>query len=209
MNSGAVEGYAMSAGSLPPAAQALAAALVDDPFYATLVMHLPVGSAQRLATLGRYFAYAVEEAPARGRLTLADPPADGAAVWLLPEEDATRRARERAKHQALHTILGPEGFARYAAMVAAMEQCTAPVVPAGSWYLSILGVFPEQQGRGIGAALLRPTIAEADACQAPCYLETFGERTLPFYRRAGFVPVAAPQEPLTGARYWVLCRRPE
>lgn len=81
-------------------------------------------------------------------------------------------------------------------------------MPAESWYLSILGVSPERQGQGVGAALLQPTLAEADARGVPCYLETFGEHTLGFYRRVGFVPAASFVEPLTNARYWVLCRQP-
>jgi len=190
------------------AAQGIAAAFRDDPFYASLVAQLPPAAAQRHEVLARYFAYAIDEAAAHGRLHLAEPPAHGAAVWLLPEAAAARQQREAAKQQALATILGSAGLARYQAMISAMAMLTAPVTPAAGWYLSILGIAPGHQGRGIGTALLRPALAEADAHGALCYLETFGERTLSFYRRVGFAPVAAFVEPLSNARYWVLCRAP-
>ena len=190
-------------------ASAIAAALRDDPFYAALVAGLPTDVPERHDVLTRYFAYAIEEAATRGRLTLADPPGRGAAIWLLPEAPATRRESEAAKQRALRAILGPEGFASYRAMVTAMEGLTAPVVLDDSWYLSILGVAPEHQGQGIGTALLGSTLAEADARLASCYLETFGEHTLGFYKRHGFTPAASFVEPHTGAPYWVLCRRPQ
>jgi ribosomal protein S18 acetylase RimI-like enzyme len=195
-------------GPLPPEAAALAAALGDDPFYAALVEHLPVGSPERQVVLAHYFAYAIEEAATHGRLALADPPGTGAALWLLPEAEHARVARETAKARALGAILGATGVGRYAAMVAFMEAQAAPLLSADCWYLSILGVAPGLQGRGHGAALLRPVLAEADAGGAPCYLETFGERSLAFYRRAGFAPLASFVEPLTGARYWLLRREP-
>lgn len=198
------------------AASAIAAALRDDPFYAALLAQparsaiagLPTNSQERHGVLTRYFIYAIDEAATWGRLTLAEPPGYGAAIWLLPERASVRVEREAAKQQALRAILGPEGFASYMAMVAAMETLTAPVVPDSAWYLSILGVAPEHQGRGIGKLLLRPTLEEADAQRAVCYLETFGEHTLGFYQRLGFTPVGSFVEPLTGAPYWVLCRRP-
>lgn len=193
---------------ITPTAEALAAALDDDPFYATLVADQPARTPERQMILARYFAYALDEAAAYGRLTMAEPPGHGAAIWLLPEVAETRRARERAKQHALSRILGARGYACYAAMVEAMETLTAPVIPPNSWYLSILGIAPPQQRRGLGALLLQPTLAAADAQRAPCYLETFGAHTLGFYRRAGFSDLASFVEPLTDARYWVLLRPP-
>ena len=53
-------------------------------------------------------------------------------------------------------------------------------------YLVQLGVAPEHQGRGLGAALLRPSLQAADAQGLPCYLETYREANLKFYQRLGF-----------------------
>ena len=54
------------------------------------------------------------------------------------------------------------------------------------YYLAFLGVLPSAQGRGIGAALLQPVLARADAEGVPCYLENSSAANLPFYARAGF-----------------------
>jgi ribosomal protein S18 acetylase RimI-like enzyme len=188
------------------AGSSLAAALSDDPFYTALVADLPASSPARGERLGHYFDYALREG-ASHRVRVADA-RQGAAIWLLPEADDRRRAREAAKRRALSAILGPPGYARYAEMIASMEAQSAPIIPPASWYLSILGVDPRWQGRGIGAALLRPTLAEIDAQAAPCYLETFGARSTIFYRRLGFAEIAALSEPLTGAPYWIMLRQP-
>ena len=54
------------------------------------------------------------------------------------------------------------------------------------WYLAILSVSPESQGKGHGGALLRPGLERADAEGLPAYLETQRERNLGFYERHGF-----------------------
>ncbi len=54
----------------------------------------------------------------------------------------------------------------------------------------------EQQGKGVGGALMRPVLEHCDAEGIPCYLESSKERNLPFYRRHGFEVV----EELSAAR---------
>jgi GNAT superfamily N-acetyltransferase len=65
-------------------------------------------------------------------------------------------------------------------------------------------VHPNAQGRGTGARLLAPTMQEANDAGVSCYLETFGDRGLPFYERVGFQRIATHVEPTTGGRYHIL-----
>ena len=89
-----------------------------------------------------------------------------------------------------------------------MSQQSRQVVPSRVWYLSILGISPEAQGQGLGRQLLEPTLAEADAGDMSCYLETFSTRNVGFYERRGFEHAASHVEPTTGARYSIMQRRP-
>ncbi len=57
------------------------------------------------------------------------------------------------------------------------------------WYLAVLGVDPDHQGRGVGSALLAAFLARVDDERQPAYLETDRERNLAFYQRAGFETV--------------------
>lgn len=54
------------------------------------------------------------------------------------------------------------------------------------WYLKLLGVDPEGQGKGIGSTLLRASLQELDEDGLPAYLETGTERNVRFYKRFGF-----------------------
>jgi ribosomal protein S18 acetylase RimI-like enzyme len=54
------------------------------------------------------------------------------------------------------------------------------------FYLWVLGVEPERQGRGFGSALLRSLSARADAANVPSYLETDKESSVRLYERHGY-----------------------
>ena len=55
------------------------------------------------------------------------------------------------------------------------------------YYLPFVGVVPGWQGRGIGAALLRPVLDRCDAERMPAYLEASSPRNRNLYERHGFV----------------------
>jgi ribosomal protein S18 acetylase RimI-like enzyme len=94
----------------------------------------------------------------------------------------------------------------YRGILRHMAPLAARVVPRGAWYLSIIGTLPSAQGRGLGAALLAGTLAEASYAHAACYLETFTLRNLRFYERLGFCRVAKHLEPTTDQEYVVMRR---
>ena len=79
-------------------------------------------------------------------------------------------------------------------------------MPPDAWYLSIIGIHPGAQGRGLGAALLRPTLDETGKQGVAAYLETFTPRNLAFYRKPGFDTMAEHLEPVTNSRYVVMRR---
>ena len=54
------------------------------------------------------------------------------------------------------------------------------------WYLPAIGVAPAWQGRGFGAALLRPMLERCDAERVPAYLEASSPRNRSLYERNGF-----------------------
>lgn len=191
-----------------PSAPALADALIIDPFYLSISADFEHDMPARKAVLASYFAYSMAEAGRGGRCLSLDDPALGAAAWLLPRAADADAAESAAKHAFLAGTLGPRGLAHYHRIVAFMAAQSPAVVPAGAWYLSILGIAPAAQGRGLGAKLLAPTLAEADAAGAPCFLETFTPGSVGFYERLGFRAAATHREPVTAADYLIMCRAP-
>jgi GNAT superfamily N-acetyltransferase len=54
------------------------------------------------------------------------------------------------------------------------------------WYLAMIGVDPSRQGQGLGAALLKATLAQVDEQGLPAYLESSNPANLPLYERHRF-----------------------
>ena len=55
------------------------------------------------------------------------------------------------------------------------------------YYLPIIGVEPEWQGKGLGTALLGPMLERCDREGMPAYLEASSARSKACYERSGFV----------------------
>lgn len=103
--------------------------------------------------------------------------------------------------------MGTKSLHTYRAIVDSMSAMTGRVVDDSSWYLSIVGLHPSRQGRGLGRLLLAEVLREADACGVATYLETFTPRNMKFYQRIGYESRADFHEPVTDARYWVMVRK--
>jgi GNAT superfamily N-acetyltransferase len=190
------------------AAQALARALLPDPFYAAVSADLAADAPARHELLCRYFFQALEEAEQFGAVSLLEPEPQGAAIWLYPQPAGAQQNLAREKNEFLSNLFGRGGFLRYQAIVDSMHSRALRVLPPASWYLSIVGLDPHLQGRGLGERLLQPTLAAADKAGMPCYLETFNSRNRRFYQRLGFTEAAAHFEPLVESQYWIMLRTP-
>jgi GNAT superfamily N-acetyltransferase len=75
------------------------------------------------------------------------------------------------------------------------------------WYLKLLGVDPDGQGKGIGSMLLRESLCELDEDALPAYLETGTERNVRFYERFGFAVRRAEVQLAPGSTpHWTMIR---
>lgn len=188
------------------ASAVLADALIADPFYAAISVDFEGNVVARRTALINYFHYSLREGYEIGVVNIEP---HGAAIWTLPQPIEVAQSAAKAKQEAFTNLLGARGLANYRSIIDFMEPTAHVVVPEGSWYLSILGVSPSQQGRGLGRALLEPTLHQADAARVPCFLETYNAASLRFYERLGFKAVADHVEPTTRARYWIMVREPQ
>jgi len=192
------------------ALDALIDSLEFDPFYVAISKDFNDDAARRRIALARYFDYSMMEGVSSGRLVIwPDSLIGGAAVWLIPLDKAEAAAKANAKATFLAEAIGTRGSETYHRMVDFMTPLAMAVVADSAWYLSIVGVAPSAQGQGIGARLLQPTLAEADAAGVPCYLETFDSRNPRFYQRLGFSPVRTHVEPITRSAYTIMTRPPK
>jgi GNAT superfamily N-acetyltransferase len=103
----------------------------------------------------------------------------GAALWLAPDVGPD----EPALMTLIEESVAPEKKAVLATVIEEMVRYH-PKEP--HWYLPFIGVDPARQGQGLGAALMRPMLAECDKARLPAYLESTNPRNRPFYERHGF-----------------------
>lgn len=184
----------------------LALALKDDPFYLAVTVDHAASPERRTQCLRDYFQPALTEAADLGRLDCIG--TDAAALWITSADREQLAIAAARKLTALRACLGPIGFHHYQAIVHSMEQQVPATLPPGSWYLSILGVNPALQSQGLGARVMAPALAQADAAQVSCYIETYNARSVPFYERQGFTEAHACFDSVTQSAYWTLVRPP-
>ena len=131
----------------------------------------------------------------------------GVARWLGPGRPPMRVGPTLRALVTTPLRLGsaPSPFLAYGRAVEAMRN---EVAPGPHWYLAGIGVDPEAQRQGIGAALLRPGLDAAAQAGLPAVLLTNNVRNLQFYESAGFHVVQEGETPQGGPHAWAMVRNP-
>jgi len=153
--------------------RALAISLLEN----TFVGYLTSRAKDHVAALDDYFKVCFDVCGIR--LVYGD--SLGAALWEGPGQagrfaDTLRLGFVILKHDWRRV--------RLAHRAASAKEAARPRSP--HYYLSVLGVRPDHQSKGIGASLLLPTLEESDRKGIGAHLETANIRNLPFYERLGF-----------------------
>ena len=191
------------------AATALYQALItEDPFYITLERCISPDSEAAREGMIKYMDYALQEARDHGDLRLTPDGESGAAVWSIPLTPDRAAALSHEKKDFIAAHLGQKALDCYDGIVAFMAGQTENLIPAAAWYLSILGVTPACQGKGLGKALVTEVLDSTDALGVPAYIESFTPSNFGFYEHLGFTKVKTVSEPLTGSDYAIMLRKP-
>lgn len=75
-------------------------------------------------------------------------------------------------------------------------------------YVMIVGISPENQGRGFGGRLIRHVLDEADRDGLPVYLETSTEKNVAMYEHLGFKVLDKIKIPKMNLPQWEMIREP-
>jgi ribosomal protein S18 acetylase RimI-like enzyme len=156
----------------------------DDP---VMTWALPDGS-RRIEQLTFMFSGVVDDMlSGGGTVHLAGDAC--AALWRDPSFDHEQAAHDRPSEAGSERPQRPLPFSadEIERLVAMDEAMRAAHPHEPHWYLNVVSTIPEQQGRGLGTAVLQPVLSICDAEGIRAYLESTNPRNRSLYRRHGFV----------------------
>ena len=159
-----------------PLSAALARAFLDDPVMIWLM------GGEHVNRLSRFFAADVRHYLRRCEVLTAGPDHEGGALWAQPGQWRMHWADLLRAGPALIGALGR----RLPAALRALTTVERAHPREPHWYLAVLGTDPPAQGKGVGAALLQPTLDRCDRMGTGSYLESSKEQNIPYYQRFGF-----------------------
>jgi hypothetical protein len=132
----------------------------------------------------------------------------GGALWLSPAQDLTFDRMVRTGMFALPFRLEWPTFKRCVELCKSVDKVRKQLAPRSHWYLLALGMESSTGREDVGGVLIEPVLRRADSTGLPCYLETFDEKSLPFYKRHGFRITGAGRIVGDGPSFWVMTRPP-
>jgi GNAT superfamily N-acetyltransferase len=157
---------------------------------------------RRARLLPAFFSAMTRLAVRHGEAVALGTPPQAVALWFLPDrQPPTDDEAEAAGMEAFATLMDEGETQRFAAVTGHMDAAHGRVM---DFYLPLLAVAWEHQGRGAGSVLMRHTLDQATAAGLPCYLDSADERNLPFYERLGFRVAEAGVVPGCELRAWAM-----
>lgn len=187
---------------IPQAAELLARAFHQDP----MIGHLFPDAEARPRRSARCFSIILRYGLSFGETYQNPEGLDGLAVWLPPGPAHPSWATMFRVGLQVLLGLGPTALVhmlRYSDYVGNLRE---RLLPAGHWYLQLLGVSPDCQGRGVGKSLLEPMLARLDRLNLPCGLDTMNARNVEIYQRFGFRVVHQGTFPRSDLPFWLMLR---
>ena len=200
-------------GQIERASEVLSRAFRDDP---ELLNFIP-DPQNRQRLLLSMFRVALAHALRHGEVYAVSPAFEGVAVWLhsgAPEISLWTLLRGgglgllfKTRWEFLRNLKTFWGFMRkmqedddFA------RELRRRLAPFDHWYLSVLGVDPEFQGKGYASKLLKPMLARLDAENLPCYVETNIKEYVDIYQHFGFKVIQEAVLPGSDSKMWVMIR---
>ncbi|WP_327422095.1 GNAT family N-acetyltransferase [Streptomyces sp. NBC_01527] len=178
--------------------------LLDEAFH-----HDPVSGwvfpdeAHRRAVHGKFLGVFVDVTLAEGRIDLLE---DGTAVALWLPVPAGAPTEEDTTPALMRATADPDN--ERAELVGRLTGAIHPHDRAHE-YLLMIGVSPDRQGEGIGAALIADVLERCDREGVPAYLEASSARSRRLYERLGFTFMGATVELPDGPSMWPMWREPQ
>lgn len=195
--------------AMHPATEGLAATLsrafYDDPLF----RYFFPKDKKRQALSYYTFRYMLTHTHNHGEVVATQGSDDGAALWV-PSQSMEYSTTDLIRYGAIRGVLnqGVPALFRQLGALNTMLAMHRSIIIKPHYYLTVMGVDPARQGKGIGSSLLRPTLKRFDEDRMPAYLDTHNERNVSLFRRFGFEVIHHGYLPGSSVMHWAMLRVP-
>ena len=185
------------------AAQTLAQAFASDPLYAYVIRN-PDARARLLPEL---FSFRIRYGVRYGAVHATSPQMEGIAMWLPSNRvHMTQWRMLRAGGLRFYLQAGESVVARLNSIHGYVLSLLARLDIGPHWHMGPMAVAPDLQGKGHGASLLRPVLAQLDRQGHACLVETNDEENVRLYEHFGFRVAERGAIPGANLPLWVMVR---
>jgi ribosomal protein S18 acetylase RimI-like enzyme len=189
----------LSIDQINEASKTLASAFQDDPLFA----HCFQDPETRDIKNTIHCEFMILLGMASGEVYISSNKIEGVAVWhphkiknqqtIKPSKDLIRRMQRVRKED----ISDPHVFKMMMIVEEIANSIQNQYVNFPHWYLSLIGVKPNYQGKGYASQLIKMKLAEIDKQNLPCFLHTENEKNLKIYEHFGFQLIGKIKVPYT------------
>jgi len=142
-----------------------------------------------------------------GEAYATSPNLEGIAIWLLSDNYPISFINMlRAVPLSAIFGLGRLGGFKMRRIGEHVDAVHRRLAPFKHWFLEIIGVDPEFQGKGYAGKLLSPMLSRIDEEGLPCYLDTEKEANVRLYEHFGFEVIDKSDIPGTDLTCWAMLR---
>ncbi len=156
--------------------------------------------------IGHYFFHSMISYTIRyGEVYATSPDLEGIAAWLASDKYPMTFLRLlRSVPLSVIFGLGKEGAGKMKHTGEYIDAVHKRLVPYRHWFLQVIGVDPQYQGKGYAGKLLGPMLTRIDGEGLPCYLETMEEKNVGLYEHFGFRVIEKSSIPRTVFTNWAM-----
>jgi len=145
------------------------------------------------------------------RAFITSPQLEGIAVWMHSDKRKKRPFWRILTSGAIWPaiIIGIKALRKMQAFDRYVERKHKELAPNKHWYLAVLAVDPQHQGKGYASKLLNEMLSYIDEEGLHCYVETEGEKNVSMYQHFGFEVVDEFVVPGTNDKLVAMLRKPK
>lgn len=186
------------------AAEVLARAFIHDPMMQSIFPDEP----RKEEKLTLLFKVIVRYGLKYGEVYAPSSDIEGVAIWITSENtDMSLLKLEQCGLSEFSSQVAPEALAKLIYLNDFASARNNIHAPFKHWYLAFIGVDPNQHGKGLASALIKPMLERFDSEGLPCYLETATEKNVAIYEHFGFRLIEKMQVPGTEVYFYAMIRR--